>query len=375
MDITAAVLREVDAELTVERLHLRDPGVGELLVEIVATGMCHTDLLPRQRGFFASLPLVLGHEGAGVVRAVGPHVTDFSVGDHVLLSYVACGDCANCRRGEPYSCYRFFGINMTGRALDRSPGPMSDGATAGLCSSWFGQSSFASHTVVAAAHTVRIDPELPLSVLAPLGCGFQTGAGAVMNVIRPQPGSSIAVVGVGAVGLAAVMAARAEGAGVIVAVDRQSGRLEMARKVGATATVDTSFEDLKQALRSAADGGVDAIIDTTGNPQLVQTAIDAVRPGGTVVMVGTSTRPITLAPGALALGKSLVGVIEGSAIPREFLPRLVELWRAGRFPIENLLTTYPLTEIARAEQDLRSGAVIKPVLLPAAGTIDTTEGQ
>ena len=366
MKITAAVLRDAESVQSIEELELREPRAGEILVEIVAAGLCHTDLLPRQRGFFASPPLVLGHEGAGVVRVVGPGVPDISVGDRVLLSYAACGDCLNCHRGQPYCCYRFFAVNMTGRCADGTYGPMSDGVTAELGSSWFGQSSFATHTVVAASNVVRVDPDLPLHLLAPLGCGFQTGAGAVMNVIRPQPGSSLAVIGVGAVGLAAVMAARAEGVDIIVAVDRQPARLEAARKAGATVTIDASSGDLRRELRAAvARGGIDAVIDTTGHPAVVGAAIDSVRPGGTVALVGSSNAAISIAPGALALGKTLVGVIEGNAVPRDFLPRLIATWRAGRFPIDDLITTYPLTDIDQAERDLRDGAVIKPVIMPS----------
>lgn len=370
MNIIGAVLREVDADLTVENLVLRDAGPGELLVEVVATGMCHSDVLPRQPGFLAAPPLVLGHEGAGIVRAVGPGVEGIVTGDHVLMSYTACGQCGNCLRGQPYGCYRFFSVNMTGRAPDGTAGPMTTVDGAEVASSWFGQSSFASHTVVSAANVVRVDGDLPLQLLAPLGCGFQTGAGAVMNVIRPQPGATIGVIGVGAVGLAAVMAARAEGAASIVAVDRNPARLEVAQRVGATATVDATDADLRKELRALVRGGLDAVIDTTGQPAVIEACIEAIRPGGTVALVGHVSRPITLAPGSLALGKSLVGVIEGNAVPGEFLPRLIELWRDGKFPIEQLITTYPFADVARAERDMRDGAVIKPVLLAATQTPD-----
>ncbi|NMO02651.1 NAD(P)-dependent alcohol dehydrogenase [Gordonia sp. TBRC 11910] len=364
MHINAAVLRDLESPLAIETLDLRDPGSGEVLVEIAATGLCHTDLLPRRRGFMAAPPIVLGHEGAGVVRAIGAGVDALQVGDHVLISYASCGNCRNCEAGEPFNCYRFFALNMTGRQGDSS-GPMLDADGDPVASSWFGQSSLATHTVVAASHVVAVDRDLPLELLAPLGCGFQTGAGAILRALRMPAGSTVAVVGVGAVGLAAVMAARAADCAEIIAVDRNPARLSVAEKVGATRSFDSTVENIERAVRSAVRGGVDAVVDTTGSADVVEAAIGAVRPGGRVAMIGTADRALSIAPGALAAGKSLIGVIEGGAVPGEFLPELIKLWRAGKFPIDDLVSVYPLDDIAQAEADLRSGAVVKPVVVPS----------
>ncbi|GAB90834.1 NAD(P)-dependent alcohol dehydrogenase [Gordonia rhizosphera] len=363
MHIHAAVLRDSSAPLRIETLELRAPGRGEVLVEIAATGVCHTDMLPRRAGFLAQPPIVLGHEGAGVVTAVGDDVTGVQVGDHVLISYASCGECRTCLAGEPFNCFRFFALNMTGRDAD-SDGPMTDEAGHPVASSWFGQSSFATHTVVSAANVVRVAKDLPLQLLAPMGCGFQTGAGAVLRALRASAGSTIAVIGVGAVGLAAVMAARAADCAEIIAVDRNEKRLAVAEKLGATMVFDSSAVAFDKAIRSTVRGGVDAIIDTTGSAAVIEAAIGAVRPGGRVGMVGTVDRDLAIPAGALGPSKTLLGIIEGGAVPGEFIPELVTLWRDGNFPIDDLITTYPLSEINRAEADLRAGTVVKPVILP-----------
>ena len=358
----AAVLRTADGRFGIEDLVLGPIGPQELLVRIAGTGMCHTDLLARGPAFAAVLlPAVLGHEGAGVVAAVGNGITDFAVGDHVVLSFDSCGGCPQCRDGEPAYCREFGGSNMSGRRRDGSQGAIASDGTA-VNSRWFGQSSYAGLAVATERNAVKVDPSLPLELLGPLGCGLQTGAGAVLNEMDLRPGQSIAVFGAGAVGLAAVMAAKIAGAADIVVVDLHPRRLDMALELGATRVYPGDQEDL--AARIVGGGtGVDHSLDTSSVPAVMATAIAVLAPRGGAVLVGGGPGMLTIHPSQLA-GRRLTYVVEGSANPREFIPILLEHWRAGRFPFDRFVRTYPLAEINRAEADSSSGATIKPVLIP-----------
>ena len=211
MKITAAVIRDPQAPYSIEQLELREPGQGEVLVRIVGVGMCHTDVLPRIPGIGMPLPIVCGHEGAGIVQAVGPGVTAVAVGDHVVMSFDSCGACTNCRTGHPAYCETFMLRNLSGFRADLTT-PMSADGGEMIAGSWFGQSSFASHSLATERNVVKVDDDLPLEQLGPLGCGLQTGAGSVLVAMKARPGTSIAVFGTGAVGIAAVMAARSPGA-------------------------------------------------------------------------------------------------------------------------------------------------------------------
>ena len=362
MKTRAAVLRSADGRYGFEDLVLDPIGPRELLVRIAGAGMCHTDLIARGPGFAdAVLPVVLGHEGAGVVEAVGDGITGFAVGDHVVLSFDSCGDCRQCRDGQPAYCPEFGKSNLFGRRRDGSPGAAASDGTA-VNSRWFGQSSFATFAVATERNAVKVDPGLPLELLGPLGCGLLTGAGAVLNEMDLRPGQSIAVFGAGAVGLAAVMAAKLAGASDIVVVDLHPGRLELARELGATRVHPGDQADLAAAI--VGDGtGVDHSLDTTSVPAVMATAIAVLAPRGGAVLVGGGPGLLTLHPSQLA-GRRLTYVLEGSADPRELIPVLIGHWRAGRFPFDRLVRTYPLAEIDQAEADSSSGTTIKPVLLP-----------
>lgn len=360
MEITAAVLRTTDGPYSLETVTLDDPGPGEVIVRITAAGLCHTDQIPRMMEGLA--PIITGHEGAGVVEVVGPDVPGVAVGDHVICSYASCGACRACERGEPYNCETFMLLNLSGR--DGAFATRAhDAAGNDVAARWFAQSSFASHALVAARNLVVVDPDLPLEVLAPLGCGFLTGAGSVLEALGTGKGQSLVVFGAGAVGLAAIMAAAAQGAGPIVAVDLHESRLQLARKVGATSTVVGGAERSMADLMEALGGLADFSFDTTGVPGVILDALRILRPGGHCGVVGVQQGDLTLDPGVL-IGKKLSSILEGSAVPHTLIPRLIEWWRDGKFPLEELVRTYPFSEIDAAEAASLSGEVIKPVLIP-----------
>jgi aryl-alcohol dehydrogenase len=368
MKIRAAVLRERDAPFTIEEVELRGPGHGEILVRIVGAGFCHTDVLPRRNGYRSALPLVMGHEGAGVVEALGPGVTDVEVGAHVVLSFDHCTHCADCLAGHPAYCRDFWQRNLVGRT-GSDPLRAVDAAGEPIGAQWFGQSSFATHVVTASSNAVPVPQDCPLELLGALGCGALTGAGAVFNVLPVEPGSTFAVFGAGAVGLSAVMAAVAVGATRIIVVDRHRSRLDLALEMGATDVIQPDPEadirrEIRQKIRSLTGPGVHAALDTTGVPALITGAIESLRPRGVLGLVTAPTDDLVLPGDILATGRTVAGILEGDAVPRVDIPRLIDLWRAGRFPIERMMTPYPLSDINAAEADAASGKTIKPVLIP-----------
>lgn len=363
MEITAAVLRQTDAPYSIETLELAELGPGQVLVRVRAVGHCHTDLLPRAGVLPIPLPMVAGHEGAGIVEAVGPGVASVAPGDHVVLSYASCGACPACDRGRPFSCDLFAPLNLIGGTLDGSV-TATDASGASVATRWFGQSSFASHALATERNVVKVDPDLPFELIAPLGCGLQTGAGTVLNTLRPRPGDSIAVFGTGAVGSAAIMAAASAGCTTIVGIDLHEHRLELARELGATHVVRGDADDIAAQVTATTGRGVRFAVDTTGVNAVAHAAITSLEVGGVLALVGVAAPDLAIPANLLSMGKTVVGVIEGDADPKAFIPRLISLWRAGRFPIEKLVTTYPLAEIDRAERAAATGEVVKPVLVP-----------
>lgn len=362
MEITAAVLRAADGPYVLETVELADPRPDEVLVRIVAAGMCHTDVLPRGEITISPPPIITGHEGSGVVEAVGAEVEGISVGDHVVLSFDHCGDCQMCRDGVPAHCETFLMRNMLGRRLDFSTA-VTDADGNEVASRWFGQSSFASHCLATARNVVVVDKDLPLEKLGPLGCGIQTGAGTSLVALDVQPGRSIVVFGAGAVGLAAVLGAVVAEAGTIIAVDLNAARLELARELGATHTIDGSATDVVGQIHAITEGGAYYSIDTTGVPTVMQNALGALRLGGVCAYVGVQMGDITIGPADL-IGKTAIGVLEGNTSPHTFIPRMIELWQAGRFPFDRLIEELPMSQINEAEKASLEGRIVKPVLIP-----------
>lgn len=364
MKIRAAVLRGHDKPYDIESLDLADPGPGEVQVRIVGVGMCHTDILPRVPDLMAGLPIIAGHEGSGVVEALGAGVKSLAVGDHVVLSFDACRQCANCCAGQPSYCLTFLERNLSGVG-DGGPSPVTDSGGDPVAARWFGQSSFATHANVAAANVVKVDPALPLELLGPLACGVQTGAGAILEALDVRAGTSVVVFGSGAVGLSAVMAAKVAAASTIIAVDLNPTRLELARRFGATHSLDgTNLAAVHQSITDLTGAGAQYALDTTGVPAVIQTAIATLRPTGVCGLVGVQQGDLVLDPMALAAGRTVTGILEGGVIPQGFIPKLISLWRQGLFPFDALIQTYPLDRINDAEAGSLSGAVVKPVLLP-----------
>lgn len=362
MKITAAVARETGAPLTLEELELAELQPDEVRVRLVATGICHTDSTALDAAYPIEWPAVLGHEGSGVVEATGAAVTSVVAGDHVVLAPASCGVCKQCRRGEMAYCEHYIEINLSGRRT-----ALSDHDGASVASHFFGQSSFSTHANVLERCVVKVDPEAPLEMLAPLGCGLQTGAGAVLNELRPQAGSSLAVIGTGAVGSAAIMAARIAGCTTVIAVDLHDSRLELARELGASHTINSGQADMAEELARITGGdGVDSIVDTTSVPTVLRDAAQALAFRGTLIAVGNTTFG-TEAP--FEIGQSQVKGwtftmnVQGSSVYQEFIPQLIELWKQGRFPFEKLVRTYPFAQISQGFQDSADGTTIKPVLI------------
>jgi aryl-alcohol dehydrogenase len=358
MQITAAVARGAEKPFSVERATLAAPADDEVLVRLVASGVCHSDLAAKQN-FPADMPIVLGHEGAGVVERVGAAVTGVAEGDHVLLTYASCGACPRCAAGLPGYCDEWV-VRNGGRFGEASPLRVDGEPVVGA---FFGQSSFASHVLTSVRNLVVVDADVDLTLTAPFGCGIQTGAGTMTNVLRPNADSAVVVFGVGGVGMAALMAARALGVGTLVAVDLSAARLDIARDLGADLVVDGTAQDVVAQITRATGGGATHALDTTGLAPVVANAIDALAPLGTLALValGEPTLPIEVAK-LIGQGKTLRGSIEGDGDPREFIPRLLDWYRAGRFPMEKIVRTYPLEKINDAVADAECGAVIKPVL-------------
>ncbi|NTX09060.1 NAD(P)-dependent alcohol dehydrogenase [Myxococcus sp. CA051A] len=363
LPVRAALVQAVGGPFILDEVELDRPGAGELRVRVTASGICHTDLTYRAGAGRFPFPAVLGHEGAGVVEAVGEGVTDFEPGDAVVLSYYSCRACGTCERGHPAYCERGYAGNFSGARPDGSFPMRWRGAP--IRSGFFHQSSFATQVLAHRHNAVKVDRAAPLELLAPLGCGFQTGAGAVLEAFRLQSGQTLAVFGVGAVGLAAVMAARVAGAASILAVDLDAGRLELARELGATDTFLATEPELTKTMLKRTRGGVDFALECVGLPQVLRQAFDVTRPLGTCGLLGLPSpeaSEVTLSMTRLLYGKRLVGIIEGDADPKTFIPRMVALHAEGRFPLEKLSRPYDFEAINDAVHDMEARTAIKPVL-------------
>jgi aryl-alcohol dehydrogenase len=349
------------------------------------------------------LPAVLGHEGAGIVEAVGASVTKAAPGDRVAMSYGSCGSCPTCAAGRPWVCHDFWGRNFgatrpdgstalaggsTASAAGGSTASAAGGSTASAAgestasaaagsteaapgrtpihSHFFGQSSFASHAIATERSITKLDPDVPLEVVAPFGCSIQTGAGAVLNALRPDAGTSIAVFGTGTVHLSSVIAARVAGCTTIVGADVRQGRPELAAELGATHVANAAEVDAVEAIKEATGGvGADFSIDATGSPTVVQQAVYCTGPGGVCCLIGAppfGTEVSLDINQVMAMGRTVRGIVEGESVPQVFLPVLIELWRQGRFPIDRIMTHYDFKEIDKAARDAEEGRVVKPVL-------------
>jgi aryl-alcohol dehydrogenase len=355
----AAVSRVAGEAPQLETVTIDDPRAGEVLVKLVATGVCHTDMVMRDGALPVPMPVVLGHEGAGHVVAVGEGVTHVAAGDAVVLSFASCGACPSCDHDAPAYCHGFFPRNFFAVRDDGSTAIA--GCDGPVHSHVFGQSSFASYAIAQGRNTVKVDADLPLELMGPLGCGFLTGAGAVFNALNVQVGQSFAVLGAGAVGMAAIMAARIRGASQIIAVDRSAERVALALSLGATRGIVADARSLAEHGLA----GLDHVLDTTGHVPLIEEAIMALGPQGQAGLLAA------FAPGAevrldaafvMSGGRVVRGIVEGSADPQKLIPQLIAFWREGRFPFERLVQFYPFADIAKAIAAGEEGVVIKPIV-------------
>jgi len=360
--IEAAVSREGTQYPEIIPLEIEPPRHGEVLVRIVASGICHTDLGAHSgRGMAVPKPIVLGHEGAGVIERVGEGVTHLAPGDHVVLSGSSCGVCLSCRRNLPSYCDEMLPRNFGGLRSDRT-----SALTAGserIYGHFFGQSSFAEYAIATERSAVKVPKDVPLALLAPLGCAVITGAGSILNSLKVRPGETLAIFGTGGVGLSAVMAARLAGAARIIAVDVNPERLALAVELGATDTLDARSGDSARAIRDLTGRGVDFSFNTTLAPEVFTQALDCLAMCGTAGFVTAPRgewRPAMLA--MLAGGRRLKGILGGDAAPQLAIPMLIEYFRQGRLPFDRLIRRYPFRHIAAAFRDMEHGAAIKPVL-------------
>jgi aryl-alcohol dehydrogenase len=364
MRITAAVTESKGAPFALRELEVGELRPDEVLVKVAASGICHTDLICRDQWYPVPLPAVLGHEGAGVVERVGDAVTQVAVGDRVGMSFHFCGACPTCRTGRPSYCHQFFEHNFaSSRPADGSSALSENGAR--IQAHFFGQSSFATHSVANQGNIVKLDSSIPLEIAAPFGCGIQTGAGAVLNTLRAPAGSSLAIFGTGAVGLAAVLAGVIAGCAPIVGVDLNPARLALAREFGATHTVDPREEEPVEAIRRITGGGADFSIEATASPQVFRQAVDCTAPTGVCGLIGAPAfgTEVSLDMNTILVGgRTVRGIVEGDSVPALFLPQLMRFWEQGRFPVERMMTFYDFEQIEDAAHDAESGHVIKPVL-------------
>ena len=356
---TAALCYDPADPFVLTEVHVDQPRGHEILVRIEASGICHTDLVNRAVGA-ADRPVLLGHEGAGIVEAVGEAVDGIRPGDRVVLTFRSCGRCRNCVADRPAYCRDALRLNGFGQRTDGSA-RVTTGETRVL-DGFFGQSSLAGYALSTPDNTVVVGADVDPVVAAPLGCGFQTGAGAVLNLMRPRPGSSVVVFGGGAVGLAGLLAALAADAQTVVVVEPSPQRRALAESLGAHASLAPG-DDVVSAVRDLTGGGADHALDTTGRPDVLADAVAALAVGGSAVAVGLGAGVPAIDLRDLVLrGKTVHGCLEGDSVPVTFIPRLLELHADGRLPIDRLITAFPHTEVNDALAAQHSGGVVKPVL-------------
>ncbi len=312
------------------------------------------------------LPIVLGHEGAGVVEAIGPDVTGLAVGDHVVLSFNSCAACPSCRDTQPAYCYNFLAQNFSGVRPEDGSSPLSQG-DAVVHGNFFGQSSFGSFAIAHQRNTVKVDKDLPLELLGPLGCGIQTGAGAAVLSIGTRPGQSLAIFGGGAVGLSALLGARAVDAGMVIVIEPNAERGKLALELGATHVIDPKqTADVLATIKELSGGGVNNAIDTTGIPAVIGIAVETMLPNGMLGLIAVPPPEAMLPASLMSMlirGVGVKAITEGDADPQTFIPQMIEWYKAGKFPFDRLIKTFSFDQINEAARASESGAAIKPVLL------------
>jgi len=364
MQVKAAVTHE-KGKISIESVELAAPKASEVLVKLIAAGVCHTDSAGINQFIPVTLPAIFGHEGVGIVEQVGVGVESLKVGDRVILSFPSCGTCPHCTDNHPWACDDLNQLFFDGSFKDGTKRFSQNGVDV---SSFFGQGSFATHCVVDARNAVKadVDSDEDLAKLCSLGCGVQTGAGAVLNAIDAKPHSSIAVFGCGGVGMAAIMAAKIIGCSKIIAVDVVPSRLELAKELGATHAVNGKECNAIDEIKKITGGGANFSVEASGVPALTLQALQCLRREGTCVLVsvtGDAEVAIPLEGALMNPSVTLKGVTEGASNPQTFIPQLVQYFKEGRLPVEKLQKFYKFEEIEQAFEDSHTGVTVKPILV------------
>lgn len=348
MKVKAALQIKSSGNLSIRDVELEEPHTDEVLVKISACGICHTDIM-MQHGS-SSYPFLLGHEGSGIIERIGNDVTGFAPGDHVVISYTSCGQCPACEKRQPYRCVNLFDPFFLGLRVDGTSSVSLDGTAVPTL---IGQGSFSEYVVVHQSSLVKVDPSLDLKVLAPLGCGMMTGAGAVVNYLKPKKGESILICGLGAVGFGALVAAKMCGCETVIVVDRISERLRIAEDFGATHSINSSETmDLTARIKHICSE-IDYGYDSTGSSELLSAMQKVLKRTAKACGVG----------GGYLNDFDWQTTDEGYSIPQEMIPVMIDWYMGGQFPIEKLLRFYPFEKVNEAMKAIRQGEVIKPVLV------------
>lgn len=366
INMHAAVAYEGVEDFQYETLTIEAPQDNEVLVKISGVGLCHTDLLGKNGMIPYPFPAVFGHEGAGIVEQVGKSVKKVKPGDAVVLSFRSCSYCDRCEDAEPAYCRNLLELNFTGRREDGSSALSNDKGP--VSSNFFGQSSFATHAMCYESNIVKVDNNLPLQIMGALGCGIQTGVGAVTRSLAVSKGSSILITGGGTVGLSAVMGAALAECETVILVEPNAARRELAASFGATLCIDPNkVENVSAHIRSQFPLGVDYAIDATGIPAVQQSAFECLGSKGTLGLVGV-TPPGVSPPGSIFeminAGITIKGIMEGDSEPDTFIPELIEYFKAGLLPFDKMVSTYKLCDINQAVTDQHNGHAIKAILIP-----------
>jgi aryl-alcohol dehydrogenase len=364
MKIQAAVTRE-KGKFAIETVEIAEPKTGEVLVKMVASGICHTDTAVIEQFLPVTFPMLAGHEGVGIVEKVGAGVLGLNPGDRVILTFPSCGVCEPCKESHPYACEDNFQLFFGGNYADGTKRiKTEDGKEVGIM---FGQGSFATYAIADQKNTIKVDVSIDeLKALCSLGCGIQTGAGAVLNRMKPRPGSAIAIFGMGAVGLAGIMAAKIAGCSTIIAVHGRRGK-ELAVEFGATHTLNGRDGDVAAKIKEITGGkGVNYALECAGTPDIVTIMLNSMAKEGTAILVsvtGETEVPIKLEPQIMNPSVTVAGAVEGCSNPKVFIPELVKFYKEGRLPVDKLTKYYKFEEIGQAFEDSHAGTVIKPILL------------
>jgi aryl-alcohol dehydrogenase/geraniol dehydrogenase (NAD+) len=359
----AAILSEANGKFAIQDVVLQAPRNDEVLVRVVGVGVCHTDVVCRG-AFPVPMPIVLGHEGSGIVQSVGADVADIKVGDHVVLSFGSCGGCPNCQRSHPAYCYNFMAKNFASTREDGSTPMYKDEKP--IHARFFSQSSFATHVIANQRNAIVVPKSENLNLLGPLGCGIQTGAGAILNSLAVGEGDKVAIFGGGSVGLSAVMASKIAKASLIIVVEPVAERRRLALEIGATQVIDPKSEtDVGAAIKTISDGVTHAL-DTTGIPPVIASAHSVLLPMGRLGLLAfappEANLPLNIMD-MLVRGVTVKMITEGDSDPKAFIPKLVQYYLDGQLPIEKLCSQYSIDSINEAFDDAENGKVIKPLLL------------